>query len=138
MIAGDRGGRHAGQHLGAREDRRDEGVLLAKIRPRGEVSRVARPRQLVFGLQHAPGLEAGIDAQQVPEAADQQTGARQQHDGQRELAGHEHRSKGRPRPARRAARAVGLERGLQIDAACMQRRHEAEQETGGERHRESD
>ena len=37
-------------------------------------------------------------------------------------------------PPAGAARAVGLERGLQIDAACMQRRHEAEQEAGGERH----
>ena len=138
MVAGDGRGRDAGQSLGARQDRGDERVLLAEIGPRGEVGRVARTRQLVFGLQHTAGAEARVDAEKVPETANQQTRAGEQHDGERELAGDEHRPERRAGGADGAAPAVGLQRGLEVDAACVQRWDEAEQEAGGQRHRKGD
>src|SRR5215213_6170897 len=91
------------QRCGAGEDRGDEGVLLAEIRPRGERRRIARGGQLILGFQHATRSESRIDAEQVPEASNQQASASQQHDRERQLAGDEDRPERRPRAAEGAA-----------------------------------
>jgi hypothetical protein len=71
----------------------------------GTGMQVARRRQLDDGGEHTFGPESGIDALQLQKAAQQETGARQQHEGERNFRDYQ-RAKHAVKPASAAEAAA--------------------------------
>ena len=107
MVGGDGGRRDARERARAREERRRERALRRRDRKAGVAApnRIARLGQLVLGLEHAGRVEARIHGEQVPEAPDQESGARDQHHRERELRDDEGRPRAAARRRRRAPRS---------------------------------
>ncbi|HEU5478269.1 MAG TPA: hypothetical protein VFU90_00480, partial [Candidatus Tumulicola sp.] len=79
---------------------------------------------------------------QAHEAANEQTGADEQHDRDRHLAGDEEASQPSPRQSETAIAlrvpGAGFENRIEIEPRRTQRRRQAKQNTGEQRHREGE
>ena len=97
-------------------------------------SRVGRRRQRDAEREQAVGLETDRHARQAREALEQQAGADEQHQRQRDLGDHERVARSAPR--RRRAAAAALQRVDRRLAGGERRGDQAEDEAGGQRDRE--
>ena len=83
-------------------------------------------------------IEPWIDAAKIHERANEQRRHDEQHDAQSHLGADENAAQPRPRAAGNAARSALGQRGLHVEPAGLQRRHQTEQQTREQRqtHRE--
>ncbi len=95
-------------------------------------ARIALPRQRQPHRQHAPRIESRIDALDVQEAADEQTGAKEQEHGQRDLRHDQALTETLTAwPGTRAS--IRLERIVRIGAHRVQCGDHADQDAGNNR-----
>ena len=88
--------------------------------------------------QHVLGAQAKIHGREPLEAAQQQSGAGQEHEGERDLGDHEHLPEaGLPAAAARAAARLA-QHAFEIRARVLQRRRQTERESGHERDDETE
>ena len=92
-----------------------------------------RARDAEMQREHRVGFESGVQRGQIADRPDHQSGADEQHDGERELGDHQHVAD----PLRSAAVAAPrglLERSAQIDAARLPRGRQADEDAARDRH----
>ena len=93
-------------------------------------------RKLIFGFQYAFGLKSRIDPVQRPEASNQQRGAADEYDCERQLGDDQHASNtASHRPGRRPPGAVG-ERRMQVQTPSLHRGQQGEGEADENRYSE--
>ena len=133
---GERKRRHSAAHRHAGNCRRAFAEVAVERDRRLAVWQIARPvdpRRIEITLS---GLKPGDTTLQADEAADQKSGADQQHQRERDLRDDQQAAK---LPARRAEAAValrvpaaGFERGVEVDTGRAQRRRQPENKAGGD------
>src|SRR5262245_15270201 len=101
---------------------------------RGDPGRVAvtRARQEQFRRQHMLRVEARIGLLQFPETADQQPGAGQERQRQRDFGYYQRVTQTAPLSS--AATPAFLESFVEIDLSGLESRRKSEQDAGQERH----